>query len=430
MNIVVYIGADWIYYFFRVLFCFKYMELLFLKNGKAQVIPYISAGILASADAANYFTMRGIFSNTMLLVITCASAILCCYYYKGKNSEKIGLTVLYYIMTQFLDLIATTILFMALGKAIVSQSAVRCVFLIGSVFIWTFLYFIFRHPISNFRGNASTLWMLAFDIIGLLAIIYFQRIYLAEQLEGMIFAWLFFALYSAFMFCLLALYIFRQESRRKLSVVELKGEMLEKNYNNLLLLYKENARLFHDFKAHFRTLRNYLQNQEIEKGIEYIDQAVGPMRKMDELVWTGNKLIDLILNCKRLEAKENGLVVNIQADTLKNVAIPDSDLCVIFSNLLDNAIENCGGNQTIEITVKQRNHLLIFIIRNPIKRIQNTDELKTWKDNKSLHGIGLESVKLSVERNQGNFEYGSQEGIFESLVMLQIDTDQGQNLTD
>ena len=154
------------------------------------------------------------------------------------------------------------------------------------------------------------------------------------------------------------------------------------------------------------------------------------MRKMDELVWTGNKLIDLILNCKRLEAKENGLVVNIQADTLKNVAIPDSDLCVIFSNLLDNAIENCGGNQTIEITVKQRNHLLIFIIRNPIKRIQNTDELKTWKDNKSLHGIGLESVKLSVERNQGNFEYGSQEGIFESLVMLQIDTDQGQNLTD
>ena len=428
MNTAIYIGADWIYYFFRVLFCFKYLNLLFPRK-KTKSIPYICAILLACIDAANLFTGTWVFSNTLFFGIMFVNILFNCCYYKGKLSGKIDITILYYVIAQFLDLLVTTILFIILGKSIVSQGIVRSIFLIGSILLWMFLYFLLRKPISYFRWNVSTLWMWAFNGIGILAIIYFQRIYLAEMPKGMMSAWLFFLIYSAFMFCLLALYIFRQESQKKLSLVEIKKELLEKNYNNLLLIYKENARLFHDFKAHFRTLRNYLQNQEIEKGIKYIDSTIGPIKKVDKLVWTGNELIDLILNCKMLEATENGIRIEIEADKLGNLAIPDSDLCVILSNLIENAIENCGGKHIIEITVKQRNHLLILVIKNSIKDSMNKANMKTWKENKTLHGIGLDSVKLSVEKNQGSFEYNNDGVVFESLVMLPIETNRGQNST-
>ena len=108
---------------------------------------------------------------------------------------------------------------------------------------------------------------------------------------------------------------------------------------------------------------------------------------------------------------------------MKKIEIPDTDLCAIFSNLIDNAIENViPDGEAIRIYIKKRNELLIFIIRNPITKntLSNDVGLFTTKKDKLHHGIGLDSVKYSVNKNGGSFEYSIQDSWFEVIVTLPI----------
>ena len=47
-------------------------------------------------------------------------------------------------------------------------------------------------------------------------------------------------------------------------------------------------------------------------------------------------------------------------------------------------------------------------------------DLATWKEDKTLHGIGLESVRAAAEKNQGSFTYRVTGQVFEATVLLSL----------
>ncbi len=427
MNTVIFTASCWAYYFFRVFFCFKYMDILFTRKNNTRAVPYICAVIVASLNTVNVTMIKGIFSRGLLLTVIFINILFSCFCYSGKKLVKADVTFFYHMIVQFIDLFITTVLYLIIGKAIVSKSIERSVFFIAVIFIWILLYKVFKKLLSDYKDNVSTRWIRVFNVISYIAIIYFQRIYLSVMSENMLTNWLIFMIFAAFMICLQAWYMFRQETGKKLALVELQKEMVNKNYHNILNLYKENRNLFHDMKNHLRNIRRYLRDQRIEEGTEYINELLEPVKKTEKFAVTGNELIDAIINYKMTEATEYGLKTDINADMLDKLSVPDSDICVIFANLLDNAIENCAKEGTIGLNLTMKNQFLIFKVRNPIKDPKDRDALTLKKENKLLHGIGLESVKMSVERNQGTFEYTDDGEIFESFVMLPIITDIKKN---
>lgn len=66
--------------------------------------------------------------------------------------------------------------------------------------------------------------------------------------------------------------------------------------------------------------------------------------------------------------------------------------------------------------------MLILIISNPVNQsvLSENKELLTTKKDKMHHGIGLDSVKYSVEKNNGSFEYMVRDGSFEVIITLPI----------
>ena len=79
------------------------------------------------------------------------------------------------------------------------------------------------------------------------------------------------------------------------------------------------------------------------------------------------------------------------------------DLCIIFSNLLDNAIEACSNisdSSIITIDLKLQQGYQYIAIRNPYIQNNNT-QLLTTKQNKTHHGFGLSNVRNAVERHDG-----------------------------
>lgn len=80
------------------------------------------------------------------------------------------------------------------------------------------------------------------------------------------------------------------------------------------------------------------------------------------------------------------------------------DLCVIFGNALDNAIEACDRVENEE------RQIYVYMMYSPQEltcRISNTAKkpeheiIKTSKSDKLNHGFGLENIKKTVEKYNG-----------------------------
>lgn len=202
----------------------------------------------------------------------------------------------------------------------------------------------------------------------------------------------------------------------------MKNELLEENYNNLRNLYKNNQYIYHDFKHHIVILRNYLVKEEYEKARLYMDQIAGPIERLNNYVSSGCDVLDLVLNIKEYEANQKGIRYKVDIDRDIKFRVNDNELGNIFFNLLDNAIEACERIQNrekwIHVTIKKKNQIHIIKVENSIEKqiFMKDGEYVTEKDNKELHGLGMKSVEVSVNRYRGNVKWSHTKDIFTVVI--------------
>lgn len=119
-------------------------------------------------------------------------------------------------------------------------------------------------------------------------------------------------------------------------LLEQRRELAISSYENLRQQHEEVMMIRHDMKNHFIILRELSQSQEVEA---YLDKLLQNDEKIRPVIQSGNELFDIILNSKINSAASNGIRVEIiRADIVKDLPIPDADLCSLIMNLLDNAI--------------------------------------------------------------------------------------------
>ena len=116
-------------------------------------------------------------------------------------------------------------------------------------------------------------------------------------------------------------------------------------YKMLAEQYRQSERLRHDMKNHIIALSALSRNREWEK----ID---GYLRNMGDIVldaggdMTGNKAVDALLYQKRKRAEEENIKWECDVQMPKGCCINEFDMCVLFGNILDNALNACGRMQS------------------------------------------------------------------------------------
>lgn len=92
-----------------------------------------------------------------------------------------------------------------------------------------------------------------------------------------------------------------------------------------------------------------------------------------------------------------------------------TDICAVFGNALDNAMEAVEGlpaeKRRISLEARMGKGLLAVSIRNPGKLSESRDgeEIKreipvTTKTDRSAHGFGLPSIRAALDRYSGTME--------------------------
>ena len=105
------------------------------------------------------------------------------------------------------------------------------------------------------------------------------------------------------------------------------------------------------------------------------------------------------------------------------------DISSIFSNLIDNAIEACNkineNNINKYITIKSTFIKGYYVVRCENSKsnelIIKNNKILTSKKDKFLHGIGLESIKSSIKKYNGELKIKDSESKFIATIHIPVE---------
>lgn len=144
--------------------------------------------------------------------------------------------------------------------------------------------------------------------------------------------------------------------------------------------------------------------------------------------------LDAVLQQKVTFAQSLGIEVEQHVLLPEDAALDSLDLCVVLSNLIDNAVEACRDlpSPRIAIRLKRVKAYLSIVVENTAERdvLRHNPQLRTGKREAELHGIGLRVIRQIVERYDGSIEFESDAGSFKAMAMMKLPSDRESGVTE
>lgn len=190
-------------------------------------------------------------------------------------------------------------------------------------------------------------------------------------------------------------------------------------YNYLNDRIEDARRARHDLKQHFRAIRGYIDNNDINGIKTYLDSLEYYSPKENTIIYCKNIVLNSIFVYYLDLISHLDVELDIQINLLQNSLFETSVLTVLFGNLLENAYEALK-NQTrnlryfsFKIIEKKDNTMFIIIdnSHNNIIKVDNNNKIFSSK-RKNTIGTGLDSINtivtqlngtINIEHDQNNF---------------------------
>ena len=181
----------------------------------------------------------------------------------------------------------------------------------------------------------------------------------------------------------------------------------------------------HDLKNRLQILNEIADSGNLQELKKYLAEMAEKQRGHEIFSNTGNLIIDSIINSKLQDALEIGIEVEASVILPATIEINSDDMVVILGNLLDNAIEACKrltSSRYIKLLLKYEEGCLIICIKNTFDQIinRNGETFITRKEDSGLHGLGIKSVKSTIEKYSGLLEITSQGSEFAVNIILYL----------
>lgn len=195
-------------------------------------------------------------------------------------------------------------------------------------------------------------------------------------------------------------------------------------YKMLAEQYSQSERLRHDMKNHILALSGLFQGKEWGKMGDYLKQLEENGLE-DGGDMTGSKAVDALLHQKWKQAEREGVRWECDIQIPKGCCIHEFDLCVLFGNILDNALEACERLQSAEcsfITIHAGKVKKCFLIeaKNSMDRMTDYKEGVSSKENPQGHGIGLLNIGDVVKKYDGTMQTETGNGNFVISILIPL----------
>ena len=206
-------------------------------------------------------------------------------------------------------------------------------------------------------------------------------------------------------------------------------EIQSEHYMTLSKYNFELRRFRHDYKNMCIGVSTLISEGKNDEALEMLKRN-NPIFETDLIKYdTGNGIVDALLADKQRKADETNAEIRFEG-ALPADMIKPADLCIIFGNTIDNAIEACTKLDSAEeriITVKCAcNSGFVFVdIINPVtKKVDIKGHIpKTSKADKTMHGFGLYSVEKALKQYDGELKLECDDNQFHVYMELCMEND-------
>lgn len=191
---------------------------------------------------------------------------------------------------------------------------------------------------------------------------------------------------------------------------------IQNKYNLILNEYIEKLRASeHEYKNHLNVIYSTLQvgnYDEVNKVIKKYIEDITYKDTLTKLMTIDNIILRALIYSKICEAEKAD--VNIRCNiknSLNNIKISQSDMVIILTNLLNNAIEAAkeSPNKLVDIYIDEdysTNGRYVITIKNTVKDMNKINISSMFKEGYSTkgssRGYGLHNVQKIVSGNKGN----------------------------
>ena len=171
--------------------------------------------------------------------------------------------------------------------------------------------------------------------------------------------------------------------------------------------YTTQRRLTHEFTNHIEALTLLLQQGEYEEAKAYLATVTKIIAAHTTIMNTHNPLLDALLSKKYEEATRKGVMLYFDLPDLRAIPLEKTDLVMVVSNLLNNAIDAAAQADPPEVYFRMRKteEELLLSVRNRVREDLDLPDGQLPRSTKKEpgHGIGLWNVTGVLRKYQGEY---------------------------
>lgn len=209
------------------------------------------------------------------------------------------------------------------------------------------------------------------------------------------------------------------------NVLETQHAQYQQSKENMELVNRK----YHDLKHQIAALRAETDPEERNRWLTTMERELSAYEAQND---TGNAVLDAVLNTKTLFCRQHDINLTCVADGSLLRFLDAVDICAIFGNALDNAIEAVlelkePEHRLIHLSVSAQRAFLLIRVENYYEgELRFEDGLPhSTKGDDRLHGFGVKSIRYSAQRYGGTMSVSAQRNWFDLKILIPLP--KGQN---
>lgn len=423
----------------EMLFAFLMMNVFFEKKYKSKlptVIAFVisSATLLTLQETGQSGTLK---SLIQMLLILCVVFII----YDGKKRLKVFFFVAYSLFVALSKLLSYFAFSFVIDKAIgtipylTEESFFYRILSIELPNIFMLIIIILMGLFTKSKNKSVPLryWLLLFIVplttLGTLTVYqyYIELLSPGEEIN----AYIIISTIGLVFINLLIFFLFSKlqnqlELERNQILISTQMRLEKESFQKMEESYNRTREIRHDMKNHILSLKGLAENADKAQLLDYLEKMTDALEEATYISVSHNSAVDAIINEKLLTAQKNSIATHFDVVPLNYEGVPSMDICTILSNALDNAIEACEkienpSERYINLKISEDNGIFISV-SNPSSEApkKRAGIIISSKKDTENHGLGLKSIKRTVDKHNGDMLTKYQDGIFTLIAELPV----------
>ena len=404
------------------------------RNRHAKKGDYVLGVVIFLATlAVTLYVRNDLFTIPLFILVY----VCLCQWLFNRGKIALFYQVIYMILlflVQYIMVGATSFLYRSVD---IDPVALNCITLILK-FIMETVYTLILIQVVNYKNitEISRRQLAGLFIIPIFSLINIFSLFVVGDIYYALYGYTLYIVNVVFLllinfYCLYLYYDFskHQEMKRQLELNRQQNEIAFKYYETMDARIEQTRKVIHDVRNHINAIEQLYDSGNVKAGDSYVKDIHSLLDSLGIRQFTGNRMLNMILNDKLSAAERLGIHTETHLEQLDLDFIRDMDMTTIFSNLLDNAIEAASDVKQgfIEIKSVYFNDMLTIHIKNPVRedsRLNGADLKPNYfhpVTTKAGHlGVGLDNVSQTVKKYHGHLSLSCENHLFCASLLFNL----------